>query len=86
MGNTRSVKPGTSRRSFVKNTLAGLSAAALFSLSLHASRQITLKHVEVHLLFTAADGSRSSHRLYAANHRVELQAGADYLLDDNYIE
>lgn len=60
--------------------------AHLFSLSLHASRQITLEHVEVHLLFTAADGSRSSHRLYAANHRVELQAGADYLLDDNYIE
>ncbi|WP_071870528.1 CmpA/NrtA family ABC transporter substrate-binding protein [Atopomonas hussainii] len=34
MGKTRSVKPGASRRSFVKTTLAGLSAAALFSLSL----------------------------------------------------
>ncbi|MDD0843399.1 XAC2610-related protein [Pseudomonas sp. Gutcm_11s] len=58
----------------------------LFSLGLSADRPLKLEHAEVHLLFTAADGNQSSHRLYAANHEVELNAGEGYPLDDNYIE
>lgn len=61
-------------------------ASPLFSLGLGASRSLTLEHAEVHLLFTAADGTQSSHRLYAANHPVELSPSESYLLDDNYIE
>ncbi|WP_256203139.1 hypothetical protein [Pseudomonas sp. ML96] len=61
-------------------------ASPLFSLGLNAKRSFTLEHAEVHLLFTAADGTQSSHRLYAANHRIELKPGEGYTLDDNYIE
>lgn len=61
-------------------------ASPLFSLGLNAERPLALEHAEVHLLFTAADGTRRSHRLYAANHRIELAAGGGHLLDDNYIE
>lgn len=58
----------------------------LFNLSLEADRSLTLEHAEVHLLFTAEDGTQYSHRLYAANYPIELSASEGHLLDDNFIE
>lgn len=61
-------------------------ASPLFNLGLEADRTLTLEHAEVHLLFTAEDGTQYSHRLYAANYPIELSASEGHLLDDNFIE
>jgi hypothetical protein len=62
------------------------ASSPLFNLGLDSDRPLKLEHAEVYLLITAENGTQSSHRLYAANHQIELKPGEGYLLDDNYIE
>ncbi|MEO4046655.1 hypothetical protein AAFN46_06125 [Pseudomonas sp. CAU 1711] len=57
-----------------------------FNLGLSADRPLTLEHAEVHLLFTASDGTEYSHRLYAVHHPITLSANESAMLDDNFIE
>lgn len=59
---------------------------ANFTLNLGPSIPTTLDQAEVHLLFTADDGTHYSHRLYSVNYSIEAREGEGELLDDNYIE